>query len=371
MKRNDARNRRGAILVLMVILLPVVLLLCAFAINMAYMELNRTEMYVAADAAARAGGKEYAITRSQADAIARAKQFALLNEVAGQPLQLSNSDLVFGSSQRPGLGRYVFSSGGSNPNAVQVTANRSSGSLDGAIPLLMPNLLGSSSFETQQSAISSQSEIDVALVIDRSGSMAYAANEPAVHPPNPSSAPPGWNFCDEAPPICRWRNVVDGVAVFLNECSQTPTNEFVSLTTYSGSAVTDRSLTSDYSQIMSGLAPYTASFCAGGTNIGGGINEGAAALASSPAARDTAIKVIIVLTDGIHNQGSNPVTAASSASSGGALIFTITFSNEAGQSLMQQVATTGGGLHFHANTPSDLITAFQEIGKHLPTLLTE
>ena len=46
--RKSAALRKGATLVLMAVLLPVVLLLAAFAINLAYMELNRTEMYVAA-----------------------------------------------------------------------------------------------------------------------------------------------------------------------------------------------------------------------------------------------------------------------------------------------------------------------------------
>jgi hypothetical protein len=200
--------------------------------------------------------------------------------------------------------------------------------------------------------------------------MAYAAHEVAAFPPAPASAPPGWFFCDAAPPDSRWRNVVTAVSVFLNEMTNSPASELVSLSTYNSSAITDQSLTSSYSLIMDALEPYTNNLCAGGTNIGGGISEGAAALALSPATRVGAVKVIVVLTDGIHNTGSDPVTAAQSAASGGAMIFTITFSNEANQSTMQQVAVEGGGKHFHANSPSDLVFVFQEIAKQLPTLLT-
>ncbi|MFN3189563.1 MAG: vWA domain-containing protein [Aureliella sp.] len=372
-RRHGSRmqQRRGAVIVLLVLLLPVVLLLAAFAINMAYVELARTEMVIAADAAARAGGRELAVSRSQTQAIAAAKDFASRNEVAGQGLTLSNSDIVFGRSVRSGAGRYSFSAGGANPNALRVIANRSGGSSDGAVPLLMPNMLGRSSVETTQEAISTLMEVDVSLVIDRSGSMAFAANEVANPYVPPASAPAGWQFCDPAPPICRWRNVVDAVGVFLNEVSVSPADERVSISTYNESAITNQDLTQDYPAILNSLTPYTNSFCAGGTNIGGGINEGASALQFSPSARPGAVKVLVVLTDGIHNIGTNPVFAAKNVAKDGAMIFTVTFSNEANQGTMQQVANEGGGKHFHANSPTDLINAFTEIAKSLPTLLTK
>ena len=369
-QRLKHESRRGAVLVLMVFLLPVVLLLCAFAINMAYMELNRTQMYAAADAAARAGGREYLTTRDQVAATAKAKQFALLNDIANKPLTLQDSDVVFGRSTRIAAGRYSFAQGGSNPNAVEITARRVAGSADGPIPLLMPNVFGVSSFQTQISSVSSQVEVDIALVIDRSGSMAYAANEVAAYPPVPASAPPGWDFCHPVPPNSRWLDMVAAVQVFLNEVSNSPADELVSISTYNNIAVTEQDLTSNYSLITAALSPYSYSFCAGGTNIGGGINKGISSLTSSPNARPGAWKVVIVLTDGIHNTGSDPVSAAQSAANAGAQIFTITFSNEADQNKMKSVATKGGGVHFHASNASDLVNVFQDIAKRLPTLLT-
>lgn len=373
MSRRDQapRNRRGAVIVLMVIMLPVVLLLAAFAINLAYMELNRTELVAAADAAARAGGREFASSRSQASARSKAKAIARLNSVAGKPLRLDDNDLTFGTSTRASsTDRYAFTAGGSNPNALEVTARRTASSLDGPIPLLMPQIMGIGTFESEQAAISTQVEVDVALVIDRSGSMAYAAHEPAAYPQIPSSAPAGWQFCDPAPPDCRWRNVVTAVGVFLSEVNQSPPSEFVSLSTYSGSAITNQDLTGDYPRILSALEPITNSLCSGGTNIGSGISEGLGAVHHSPAARPGAAKVIIVLTDGIHNTGTSPSTVASAAADVGTMIFTVTFSSEADQPAMSNVASLGGGKHFHANSPSDLVVVFQEIVKQLPTLLT-
>lgn len=370
MSNRYPNSRKGAVLVLMVIMLPVALMLCAFAVNLAYMELSRTELYSAADAAARASGREFTVTRSQALAISRGKATAQLNEIAGKPLTLSNNDFVFGTGSRPTLSKYSFAPGGLHPNAVEVTARRLTGSSDGPISLLMPNLLGRSSFQAQRSSVSTQVEVDIALVIDRSGSMAYGAAEVAAFPPNPATAPLGWAFCDPAPPNSRWLNVVAAVDVFLNELETSPSNELVSLSSYNDASSSDQELTGDYELIRHALVPYTKSFCAGGTNIGGGINEGASALALSPQARSNAIKVIVLLTDGIHNIGYNPKTAANAAVAGGVIIHTITFSDEADQSLMRSVASVGGGKHFHATSANDLIDIFQEIAKQLPTLLT-
>lgn len=368
---NRYHNRRkGAVLVLMVIMLPVALLLCAFAVNLAYMELNRTELYSAADAAARASGREFTVTRSKSLATARGKAMAELNDIAGEPMTLANSDFVFGTGSRPTLNKYSFTPGGRNPNAVEVTARRVAGAPDGPIALLMPNLLGVSSFQAQRSSVSTQVEVDIALVIDRSGSMAYGVGEVAAFPPAPASAPRGWVFCDPAPPNSRWLDVVAAVDVFLQELATSPSNELVSLSSYNDVSITDHDLTSDYDLIRRALVPYTNSFCAGGTNIGGGINEGASSLVLSPNARPNAVKVIVLLTDGIHNTGYNPKTAANAAVTGGVVIHTITFSDEADQPLMQSVASLGGGKHFHATSAKDLIAIFQEIAKQLPTLLT-
>jgi Flp pilus assembly protein TadG len=50
-RQVTAASRRGAVLVLIAILLPVMLLLSAIAINYCYMDLCRTELYTAVDAA--------------------------------------------------------------------------------------------------------------------------------------------------------------------------------------------------------------------------------------------------------------------------------------------------------------------------------
>lgn len=370
--KTRAASRRGAVLVLIAIFLPVMLLLSAIAINYCYVDLCRTEMYTAVDAASRAAGKEFTSSRSQAQAIARGKQIAELNTVAGENFTLSDTDFTFGLSTRSGVSsRYVFDRGSPVKNAVEIVGRRNSSAADSSIPLLLPGMLGRSSFDMAQTAISSAVEVDVALVLDRSGSMAYAVDEVATPYVPPYSAPTGWQFCDPAPPICRWRNLVTAVDVFLNEATDSPISELISLSTYSHVAGTEISLTTNYASILAALQPYTDSFCSGGTNIGGGINEGLGALSYSPQARQHAVKVIVLMTDGIHNIGTYPTSPATVAANDGIIIYTITFANEADQGLMQTVANMTMGKHFHASSPNDLIAAFQAIARDLPNLLTK
>ena len=120
--------RRGAVVPLMAIMLPVVLLLAAFAINIAYLELNRTEMFIASDAVSRATGREFMLTNNVFSARARGRYAGSRNFIGNKPLKLANSDFVFGEAERSSLSnRYNFTPGGMKPNSVEVTANRTTG----------------------------------------------------------------------------------------------------------------------------------------------------------------------------------------------------------------------------------------------------
>ncbi|MCA9148954.1 MAG: Tad domain-containing protein, partial [Planctomycetales bacterium] len=91
-------SRRGSVLVLLAFLLPVAVLLSAFAINYAYMDLCRTEMVVATDAATRAAGRELALTGDMDAAVLAARNAAQRNTIAGEAPTLEDEDFVFGRS---------------------------------------------------------------------------------------------------------------------------------------------------------------------------------------------------------------------------------------------------------------------------------
>ena len=363
--------RQGSVIVLIAFLLPVLIILAGFAINSATIELRRTEMLIAADAAARAGGRELSISQSESAATAKARQFARLNEVAGEPLDLATADIVFGRSQRQGAGRYTFAPDDRIHNAIQIIARRDANSSDGPIPMPFPIAGGTNSVPMSLSSISTQVDIDLALVIDRSGSMAYASTEVAQFPPYPRAAPRGWKFGHPAPPKSRWRDLVKAIKVFDRELESSPGDELAALVTYSNRAKQDQHLTRNLRKIEASINRYTRSFQSGSTNIGGGILAATQTLVSGPNARPGAVKVIVVMTDGIHNTGTDPVSAAKTASNQGIMIFSVTFSNEADQRRMRKVASAGKGKHFHARNGEQLSQVFREIAKQLPTLLTK
>jgi hypothetical protein len=264
----------------------------------------------------------------------------------------------------------VFTSGGTPMNAVQVTAARTNKSAGGPIRLLFPNTLGTSTFQPTETAISTQSEVDIALVMDRSGSMAYASNEitDTSHPP--AAAPKNWSFCDPAPPKSRWLDAVDATDVFLKELNKSPGIEQLCLATYSTTAQVEQGLSTNYTLVTNSMNGYTTKFCGGSTNIGGGIDQGRIALLGA-GSRAWASKVIVVMTDGIHNTGTDPLQAAQRAADANIQVFAVTFSMEADQARMQQVATIGRGKHYHAANGNDLKQVFRDIADALPTMLTQ
>src|SRR6185503_9936798 len=94
------RRRRGAMLPLIAILLPMLLIFLGFAVDLAYMQTTRIELQAAADAAARAGATRLSQTDDVSDSRAFAVQIAGKNQVAGAALRLRNSEVQIGRSQR-------------------------------------------------------------------------------------------------------------------------------------------------------------------------------------------------------------------------------------------------------------------------------
>ena len=362
--RRRMRNRSGSTATMLALMLPVVLAIAAYGINVVYMELARTELQITVDIATRAAGRVLAVTGDQQQAISAAEKLMNENPFANEKMTLSGSNIVFGVSTRfTELERYKFGAG-ANPNAVQIQAN---GKIK--VPMLFPTAGVPIEFRPIKTSICTQTELDIALVLDRSGSMAFAANEISGSN-NPAAAPSGWKFGDRVPPKARWLDAVDAVQRFLTLMSASGHDEHVSISTYNDRATTDVGLVSDYKGITKVMDDTSARFQSGATNIGGGILAGASALGDKKSARPWASRVMIVLTDGIHNTGTDPLYAAQQAVAQNIQIYTVTFSVEADITGMQSVAAAGTGKHFHAVSGSQLADAFEEIAHSLPTLIT-
>ena len=377
MNRRKTRRttRRAAMLVLIAICLPLCVIMAAFAVDVAWMQLVRTELRTATDSAARAGSKELSLSQDIAAARQRAKQAALRNEVASEPLALADRDIQIGlSTQANSTSRFAFASSDAKPNAVRVTGRRTEGSVGGPVDLLFAGVLGVREFEPEQVATSTQLDRDICLVVDRSGSMMWKLT-------GGSQVPSGASEC--GPPhatLSRWGALAVALDAFLVELEKTRQNENVALVSYSSNttecgntyriSTIDSDLVSDYTPIRDNMTRMSSKPVKGRTAISAGIDDGIRVLTGARV-RPFALRTMLLMTDGIHNTGPEPVLSAQVAAQRDITIYTVTFSADADIARMKAVAEATGGLHFHADDRAELISVFREIARTLPVMLTE
>ena len=210
-KRTKRKHyaRKGAIVPLFAILLPVLLIFCGFAINLAYMQVVTTELKIATDCAAHAGGRAMSVAQDDASltvqqkrdlavqaGIDKATELAAINTILGRHLSVgedgsgSEIEIGFGSSVRAnnGFGMYEYTeadtadvlSGDSRPSSLHVVGNMN-------VPMVFRVMNSQASadsparnvteFAPTRRSVATQVNRDVALVLDRSGSMLYFRDE--------------------------------------------------------------------------------------------------------------------------------------------------------------------------------------------------
>jgi hypothetical protein len=358
-------------MVLIAICLPLFLIAAAFAVDVAYMQLTRTELRTATDAAARAAAKTLSLTQNPADARAAARDAARRNRVAGDALVVRNSQIEIGRGvQATETSRFAFTPGGAQLNAVRVTGLRTRTSAAGPVGLFLGHIMGVREFQPQHVATSTQLDREICLVVDRSGSMMWDTNGNEISAPS----------CSPPQPASRWMSLNTAVAGFLDELEQTPQQEQCSLASYSsnGSGCGIRFNTSDlnvalgfdYQSIRDEMARLSSQPVQGSTAIGAGVDRGIDALTSNRSRR-YAVKTMVLMTDGLHNSGREPIISARQAARENITINTVTFGDDADLRRMREVAEATGGQHFHAPDAEALEEIFREIASTLPVMLTE
>ena len=401
------------------LVLPVLLILSAVAINLSYLQLTRTELMVANDLSANAGGRALSAKQSVDAARDLAIRTAALNRVAGRPLRLNGSggsnQIEFGISTQSTNSEYSkfrFTELNST-SARRMNAVRVNGSQEG-IAVYFPGLMPAATMKTEFSSVSMQVDRDIALVFDRSGSMRYfqstwpanvnprstaalsAASEAGIlnrtvarrdRNGNPTSYNYSyargqdqdkldyflWNEHFKLMPPARtpWEKLEDATEAFVGLLSETPNEELVSVTTYSSNVRNDLPLSENYSKIMSNLHSQDVN---GGTAIGWGMTEGAKNFSTSKA-RPFASKTMVVLTDGVQNSSTiDPISAAKQLVANNPLtIHTISFGTGANKNVMREVARIGNGRYYDVEEgDSETLTlVFQHIVNNLPTILIQ
>ncbi|MCU0721937.1 MAG: pilus assembly protein TadG-related protein, partial [Pirellula sp.] len=299
--RTRFRKRKGSVTVLFMVVLPALLILSAVAINIAYLQLSRTELMVASDLAAHAGGRALSANQSIESARDHAIRTAALNRVAGRPLDLGRSsganEIEFGVSAQTSnsaYSKFQFSESNSasarRMNAIRINAKQE------GIAVYFPGLMPISSIKTGFSTVSMQVDRDIALVFDRSGSMRFfeqtwprgtdprspaalnAATDAGIlirtvrsrdRNGNPTSFNYSyargqdqdrldyflWNehFKITPPALTPWEKLVNATETFVGLLSETPNEEMVSVTTYASNARNDLPLSENYVNILDNL----------------------------------------------------------------------------------------------------------------------
>ncbi|MGI0026614.1 MAG: VWA domain-containing protein [Nitrosopumilaceae archaeon] len=72
-------------------------------------------------------------------------------------------------------------------------------------------------------------------------------------------------------------------------------------------------------------------------------------------------KVILLLTDGISNAGSDPVTDAQTAAQDGIIIYTVGYGVDADAATLSEISSITGGQYYPASSGNQLISSFSKI----------
>ena len=400
LQARSVQQRYGAAHVLIAAMLFAFLLIAAMSVDIAYMQLIRTELRTATDAAAKAGAEALARTQDGNAAKAAAVQYAGLNKVGGRAYSISTNDVTLGRVTGQNNGTWTFVANSTPYNSVRVNAKVGNGGVTSAIPMFFAPALGHAPFSTSSQATAGQQEVEVCLCIDRSGSMMFdmTGTEWAYPSSNPlrysSSYYPDTfyrNYCSPPHPTSsRWANMRSAVTTFLNEAGLFQYPPRTALVTWSNSmtlpyypnttfstANTDFNLpaagsfvwSSNRTSIESTLTTLSSTPRGGGTNLSAGLDQAVAVL-NGANGRALSNKIIILLTDGQWNAGRSPLLAAQDAAAAGITIHCVSMLTGTDATLTS-VASTTGGQYYATNNAAQLQQAFRDLAKQLPIVLTD
>lgn len=383
---SDVR-RRGAMVVLITALLVLLIVMTLFTVDVAYMQLTRSELRAATDAACKAGAEAMQhVGAAEAGAAARQAAIAIAakNTVGGQPLRLVDDDIELGRSVRQPNGAWTFQPGLQPYTAVRVNGEMGGDSANAPVRLFFGGIFGSGTFKPSMTATASNLRTEICLCLDRSNSMVWTI--PGPYPAgmvNPAQSPPH-------PTSSRWASLVRAIDLFRDAVEIQLPRPRVGLVTWASDtrqyaksylpaeqaeqlmnvSTIECPLQESWSPILSALEWRSTHRMPGRTNVSAGLDAAVNVMLTSSTV-PTSNKVIILLTDGEWNEGRHPVDAAYDAAAAGIVVHVITLMTPDEDGAMDQIAEITGGQRYHAATEAALIAAFEEIARQLPVVLTE
>ena len=145
--RRGGRDRRAVTLIFAAFLMVIMLGMVAFAIDVGYIVLVRTQLQAAADSSAMAATAVMTLPRG--DMTDTAKQFAGYHLAAGKNVRLLDKDIEYGTWD---AGRRSFAPSPTPGNAVRVTA-KCDKTTTGDVGFFFAGVLNSFSFTRQAVAV--------------------------------------------------------------------------------------------------------------------------------------------------------------------------------------------------------------------------
>ncbi len=394
---QEQSQRHGAILVLMTTLILIMLIMVAFTVDVAWMQLVRTELRAASDAAAKAGAEALSRTQKRSDAIAAAKATANRNRVAGRALTLRNTDIEVGSAELQPDGSWGFVADQQPYSSVRVSPILDGSGGNPAVGLFFGQLLGMKTFTPSIDTTAAWYEQDIVLCIDRSHSMCFDFtgtdwSYPALEAGrgNHTHEDDGDKHLDSPPHASesRWSSLNSAVDTFLTTINDLKTTPQIALVTW-GSTITTASnyegwltgrnfssvtrnsdLSTSYTDIASAIDSLGDDIMLGGTNMSAGMSE-AITILTGGNAKPLSHKSMILMSDGQWNKGVDPIITAQTAKNANITIHTISFLDQADQTTMKAIAELTGGTHYFATNEEELKDAFRKLALSLPVILID
>ncbi|MFM8474294.1 MAG: VWA domain-containing protein [Planctomycetaceae bacterium] len=405
---SECNQRRGAAQVIIAVMLFVFAIMSAFMIDYAYMLLVKGQARMVADSAARAGAEALVRTRDPNLAVQAAMDIGGRNEVAGRPFQLAPSDVVLGQSIAASDGSWIFSPGVTPYNSVQVTSRVRRDSPFGAAPLFFGGVTGVDDFQTRGKATAGEQPIEICLCLDRSNSMMQEAvfnskwtSHELLYPLSLYSF--NLRTCiQHSPPhprLSRWVALRSALDIFFTECGKAVNPPRVALVTFSSTATMIRhpfysynasdvnvqmptgsgvTWSQNLTQLQGAIETLSGRPLFGETNTNTGLQT-AVNVCTGAIGRVQARKVIILITDGIHDTGFSPITAAGNAAAAGITVHCVSMQLTR-QTTLDQVANMTGGKYYvtgsnRDNTPqqnfAELQAAFRDLANQIPIVLMD
>lgn len=388
-------------LVLIGFMLTVFLVMIVFAVDVSYMQLTRSELRAAADAAAKAGVENLRRTQSETSARDAAINIASHNTIGGKAFHITGDNVEFGQVVLQTDGSWAFQKGVDPYRAMRISATLGKDSPSGPVNLFFAGMFGHSTFSPSIKAVAAQFDQDIVLALDRSHSMTFdLSGVDWKYPPGI----PGYPLGIAVPPhptLSRWAALMKAVDQFDEILSQANMQPRVGMVTWSSeitkssheytltkktSPVTARDL--ELTDILANggsnsgpgkgtkkglkkkIDPRALDVMLGATNMSAGLTE-ALRMILADKTKPLAKKSIVLMTDGLWNQGVDPVGVARTAKSNGVIVHTVTFLPGAEQTAMIEIATITGGRHYFAKNAAELEAAFKELAFMMPVMLTE